>query len=115
MQSIAGTVELFRCGTCDGINECLPTYSFLRCYSCSAKVLFAKGVSNYIKCSKCTTVNETPLCVKDASSIQQGQYQVYYDKESFDSRQGVYEDKQDKPGKGGQGGFNPYEGTVEYY
>jgi LSD1 subclass zinc finger protein len=65
VQTVPSTTDTFRCGTCSNINECVPTFAFLRCYSCKSKVLYARGVSDFIKCTKCTTVNEVPREVKD--------------------------------------------------
>ena len=65
VQSVPGTVNTFRCGTCSAINECIPLYAMLRCYSCNSKVLYATGVSDFIKCSKCAAVNEVARDVKE--------------------------------------------------
>ena len=58
VQSVQGTLSTFRCGTCNGINECVPVYSLLRCFNCKVKVCYPSGASDYIKCTKCNTINE---------------------------------------------------------
>lgn len=64
VQTVPGTSEVFVCGSCDRINECFPTHGILRCYSCNAKVLYPTGTSDFIKCTRCTTVNEIPKKIK---------------------------------------------------
>ena len=75
----------------------MPTYAFLRCYHCHSKVLYASGISDLIKCTKCTTVNEIPKMVKEYEEIvvEEPVYHVYHDREEDTLK----------------GGVNPYEGT----
>ena len=65
VQSVPGTVNTFRCGSCSGINECVPVYALLRCFNCNAKVCYPAGVSDFIKCTRCNTVNEVAPEIKE--------------------------------------------------
>ena len=69
VQSVPGTVDTFRCGSCNGINECAPVYALLRCYNCQARVCYPNGVSDFIKCTRCNTVNEVSIEVKEVKKM----------------------------------------------
>jgi len=100
VQSVPGTVNTFRCGSCNGVNECSPVYALLRCFQCNVRVCYANGVSDYIKCTRCSTVNEVQKEIKELKkTVEEPKYHVYYDREVAL--------------KGGDNGVNPYAGTLE--
>ena len=57
----------------------MPTLGVLRCYSCNAKVLYPKGSSDFIKCTRCMTVNELPREIKEYKEtlVEEPYYNVY--------------------------------------
>ena len=63
-QSVSGTTTKFYCDVCQIPNECVPSHGIIRCFKCYTKVLFAKGTSDFIKCTKCSTVNELTIEIK---------------------------------------------------
>ena len=100
VQSVPGTVDTFRCGSCNGINECSPVYALLRCFNCKARVCYPNGVSDFIKCTRCNSVNEVSMEVKEViKMVEEPKYHVFYDKEM--TLKG-----------NNKGGVNPYAGTL---
>jgi phage FluMu protein Com len=43
------------------MNECYPLYGIVICGCCQAKFGFGFGMSEYVKCPKCSSVNKVPL------------------------------------------------------
>lgn len=61
MQSVPATSEHFSCGHCASQNKCTPLYRIFICGTCRAKVCYATGASDLIRCTKCSSVNKVPL------------------------------------------------------
>ena len=76
-------------------------YALLRCYHCNAKVCFVKGISDFIKCTRCNSVNEVEEEIKKVKSMaEEPHYKVHYDKELTVKGDSLM-------------GKNPYAGTLE--
>jgi uncharacterized Zn finger protein len=61
VQTVPATAERFTCGRCASDNKCSPIYRIFVCGTCSAKVCYAAGTSDLIRCTKCGAVNQVPL------------------------------------------------------
>jgi LSD1 subclass zinc finger protein len=67
----------------------VPVYGILTCVSCHSRVLYSVGSSDFIKCTKCTTVNEVPSGVKEArgGNVHDPNYQVFFNKQEMQTEQ----------------------------
>ena len=45
---------------CNEMNECYPLYGLFICCRCHSNVCYPYGTSEFIKCTKCSTVNKVP-------------------------------------------------------
>ena len=61
VQSVPATSECFSCGQCASQNKCTALYRIFVCGTCSAKVCYATGSSDLIRCTKCSAINRVPL------------------------------------------------------
>ena len=59
-QLVPGNSKKFYCYSCQHLGSCQPKYKYFRCGKCKVKVCYQWGVSEYIKCSACQTVNLVP-------------------------------------------------------
>ena len=60
-QNVPGNTQVYVCCMCNAMNQCFPLYGLFICGRCKTNVCYPYGTSEFIKCTKCSTVNRVPI------------------------------------------------------